>query len=70
MSEGTNRAEPGQMPRGVDSSGFGQEGEAALTFEQFVDLVGTASTRGDDVGWAIVSAGQFQVYIGQFSRVS
>ncbi len=55
----------------VDSSGHGEEGEAALTFRQFVDIVGTASTNSDPgVGWAIVSAGQFQVYIGQFSKVT
>lgn len=46
----------------VDASGFGEEGEAALTIDQFEALI-----RADmNSGWAIVEAGQFQVYIGQF----
>ncbi len=52
----------------VDSSGVGQEGEAALTFRQFVDIVGRTSPEDDTTGWAIISAGQFQVNIGQFVR--
>lgn len=56
----------------VDSSGFGQPGEPALTVEQFVALVKRQMREHAEnrqaVGWAIVSAGQFQVYVGEFTR--
>lgn len=52
----------------VDSSGHGEEGEAALTFQQFVDVVGRTSPEDASTGWAIIEAGQFQVRIGQFVR--
>ena len=44
----------------VDSSGFGQEGEMALTINQFLKEI--------KVGYAygIIEAGQFQVYISEF----
>jgi len=48
----------------VDSSGFGEVGEAALTFDQFIDIVRDSP----ESGWAIIEAGQFQVRIGQFSK--
>ena len=47
----------------VDSSGFGAEGEAALTISQFIDKLGTEN------GYAIIQSGQFQIYIGEFKRV-
>ena len=52
----------------VDSSGFGEEGELALTLDQFKTLVRTeiAQFPDDIFGWGLVQAGQFQVYIGQF----
>lgn len=51
----------------VDSSGLGAEDEAALTFWQFVTLVRTEIAKPNEIfGWALMSAGQFQVNIGQF----
>lgn len=46
----------------VDASGFGGADEAALTFEQFVKeaKVGKA--------YAIIEAGQFQIYVGEFEK--
>jgi hypothetical protein len=44
----------------VDSSGFGQRGESALTLDQFVDRV--VPRR----GYAIIEEGQFQVIVGEF----
>lgn len=46
----------------VDSSGFGSESEPALTFEQFVRQAKVGR------GYAIIEAGQFQVYIGEFIK--
>lgn len=48
----------------VDSSGFGQEGEPALTIRQFKSklIIGR--------GYAVIEAGQFQVYIGEFEKLS
>lgn len=45
----------------VDSSGFGEEGEAALTIAQFVAALDVGK------GYAITRAGQFQVYIGEYT---
>lgn len=51
----------------VDSSGFGQNGERAMTLDAFVTLVRTEIAQPDVIfGWGLVEAGQFQVYIGQF----
>ena len=47
----------------VDSSGFGQPGERALTYDQF------AEKCKHGYGYGITQAGQFQVYIGEFRRV-
>ena len=46
----------------VDSSGFGSEHEPALTFNQFLQVLRS------DRYYAIIEAGQFQVYIGEFRR--
>ena len=46
----------------VDSSGMGQEGESALTINQFLKEVKAGK------GYAIIEAGQFQVKIGEFTR--
>lgn len=46
----------------VDSSGFGSESEPALTPKQFVAKVK------EGFGYAIVSEGQFQVYVGEFKK--
>ena len=48
----------------VDSSGFGETGEAALTLHQFLGKIKT--TR----GYAVTEAGQFQVYIGEFEKTA
>src|SRR5271169_2924214 len=48
----------------VDSSGFGSPGEPAMTRDAFISLVEGAP----GYGWAIVEAGQFQVYVGQYEK--
>lgn len=45
----------------VDSSGWGEPGEPALTFDQFAGRVRPG------FAYAIVEEGQFQVYIQEFS---
>lgn len=47
----------------VDNSGFGTEGEAALTVKQFISKVK------EGLGYAIIEEGQFQIYIGVFERI-
>lgn len=47
----------------VDSSGFGEKGEMALTIEQFLEEIKRFH------GYAIIEEGQFQVRIGEFMRV-
>lgn len=46
----------------VDSSGFGQVGEGALTVEQFQAEIKK------DYGYAIIDIGQFQIFIGEFQK--
>jgi hypothetical protein len=46
----------------VDASGFGSESEPALTINQFINQL----TAGH--GYAIIEAGQFQVYIGEYVK--
>lgn len=46
----------------VDSSGFGDSSEPALTIDQFYNKVKAG------FGYAVIEAGQFQVYIGVFER--
>lgn len=46
----------------VDSSGWGAEGEPALTIKQFLSRVKAG------LGYSICQAGQFQVYINVFER--
>ena len=48
----------------VDNSGFGTRGEAALVFADFVKQVKAGRYYG------ITEAGQFQVYIAEFKKVS
>lgn len=48
----------------VDSSGFGQEGEIALTLGQFLNKVKAG------LYYAIKEAGQFQVYINEFKKAN
>jgi hypothetical protein len=46
----------------VDSSGFGAPDEPALTIDQFYSKVKAG------FGYAVIEAGQFQVYVGVFER--
>jgi hypothetical protein len=46
-----------------DSSGWGAPGEPALTREQLLDVLEPG------FGYAVIEAGQFQVYLGKFKRV-
>lgn len=47
----------------VDSSGFGREGEGALTFNQLLEKV----KKGN--GYGIGETGQFQLYIHEFEKI-
>ena len=47
----------------VDSSGFCGPGEAALTIDQFTAKLAAFQRSGDNYGFGIYEAGQFQVYI-------
>ena len=47
----------------VDSSGFGEAGEPALTIRQFLGKIKTGR------GYAITEVGQFQVWIAEFEPV-
>lgn len=47
----------------VDSSGFGREGESALTFGQLLTKV----RKG--YGYAIGETGQFQLYIHEYKKI-
>ena len=44
----------------VDSSGWGQENEPALTTDQFLEKVKAGRY------YAIIEAGRFQVYVGEY----
>ena len=50
----------------VDTSGFGSPGEPALPIGSFIRIAkgGLKNAR----GWASISHGQFQVYIGEFKQ--
>lgn len=51
----------------VDSSGFGQEGEMADTYAQFVaSAMKLIESKDYPVFFAITEAGQFQLYIGAY----
>ena len=56
----------------ADSSGFGSRSEPALTAEQLLALIEEkiedAHLGGYQVGWAIIEAGQFQLYVGEFHK--
>ena len=47
----------------VDSSGFGQEGEPALTIDQFLKVVEVGK------GYALTECGQFQLYVGEYTKL-
>lgn len=46
----------------VDNSGFGGEGESALTASQFLLKIEKGK------GYAIIETGQFQIYVGVFEK--
>jgi hypothetical protein len=48
----------------VDSSGFGNDSEPAMTIERFI------AAMKPGYGYAVIEAGEFQVVIGEFFRVS
>ncbi len=56
----------------VDSSGFGSPGEPAMTIPAFLERVKRTIESAPDhyqvVGWAVVQAGQFQVYVGEYRK--
>ena len=52
----------------VDSSGFGQPGEPALTAEQFAAELRSYVADNPEHGFAIIGIGQFQVHVGAFER--
>lgn len=54
----------------VDSSGFGRTDEPALTQGQFRELVKQRIRMSPvTLGWAVIEAGEFQVFVGEFRRV-
>lgn len=52
----------------VDSSGFGQESESALTAGQFRAELLAYLREHPDHGFGITGVGQFQVYVSAFRR--
>ncbi len=53
----------------VDSSGFGQPGERALTLEQALDFVVQHASESGKRGFAVTSQGQFQVELSVFDKI-
>ena len=54
----------------VDNSGFGQEGEAALTSERFADLASKlVAEHPRPLYWGVTQTGQFQVYVTAFEKI-
>jgi len=53
-------------PLFVDHSGFGREGEPALTLPAFLQRVARTGAS----YWATVEEGQFQCYVQRFSRTN
>ena len=47
----------------VDACGLGAPGEAALTIDQFVELLESG------YGYAVIESGQFQVKVAKYKRV-
>lgn len=56
----------------ADSSGLGSPDEPALTVDELMDLIlrrrRENAAEGLITGWAITQAGQFQVYVGEYTR--
>lgn len=57
----------------VDTSGFGSDTEPALSprqlKEELKQLLAQAAAKGDTYGFALVSVGQFQAYLGVYRKV-
>lgn len=53
----------------VDSSGFGTEGEAAMTPQQLVKELRDHFSKNPTAGYGITECGQFQIYIAAFEFV-
>ena len=47
----------------VDSSGFGNEGERAMTVEKFLKVLKPGR------GYAIIEKGEFQLFVGEFEQI-
>lgn len=52
----------------VDSSGYGQDDEPALSVGQFIAIIRDRIRSQTVTGWAIVEAGQFQVYVAEYHK--
>lgn len=52
----------------VDSSGFGDTGEPALTIAEFADFTMLRQRPQHSYGWAIRETGQFQIVVGAYVR--
>lgn len=50
----------------VDSSGFGQDDEPALSASQFKHWLAAQLAAHPGVGFAVTAAGEFQVYVAAF----
>lgn len=50
----------------VDSSGWGTAGELAFTQAQFIERLRQYKLSGENWGFGIVEAGEFQVFVGVF----
>lgn len=50
----------------VDSSGFGRDDEPALSARQFCSALRAYAEENPTYGYAVVEAGQFQVYVAAF----
>ena len=50
----------------VDKTGLGGLDEPAMTAHQFATMVRTEIAKDEIFGWALITEGQFQVYVGQF----
>lgn len=54
----------------VDATGWGSPDEPAMTFDQFRTQIRMEDANADEpIGFAIIEAGQFQIYIGQFKAL-
>lgn len=52
----------------VDSSGFGQPGEAALTVSSFQRIIEGFINQGKEIYACLTGIGQFQVYVSIFAK--